>query len=66
VAQPIPAITVDKPYLDVIAKTSRIYPRPSPDLPHRPKPRHPVYSPQLLFQRGRELGEKEEEAERVF
>jgi hypothetical protein len=25
------------------------------------KPRHPVYSPRLLFQRGRELGEKEEE-----
>ena len=60
-ARPIPAITVDEPYLDVTTRTSGA----NPALRRTPlvtgKPRRPVYFRGYCFKEGRDLGEKEEE-----
>ena len=61
-ARLIPAITVDEPYLDVTARTSRANPALHWTSLAAGKPRCPVYFRGYCFNEGRDLGENEEVA----
>jgi hypothetical protein len=66
VARPIPAITVDEPYLNVTARSSGANPTLRRTSLATGKPRHPVYFRGYYFKGGRDLGEKGEEVGGFF